>query len=98
MKKAFSECGLVSRTGGDEFIVSFDHTKDLDLKQMTENFEELMKEEQTNHPDMVLSCSYGYCSSAEIEGHDAKEVMRIADERMYTMKKKIKGENIQKTQ
>ena len=97
MKKAFSEYGLVSRTGGDEFIVSIEKLKNIDLKKITENFEKIMEEEQKKHPDMKLSCSYGYCTSEEIKGHDSKEVLRIADERMYTMKKKIKEENKQKS-
>lgn len=97
MKTAFSEYGLVSRTGGDEFIISFENLHNVDISKLAEKFNDLMKEEQINHPDMILSCSYGYCTSEEISDHDSKEVMRIADERMYAMKKKIKESEKQKS-
>ncbi len=85
MKKAFSEYGEVYRTGGDEFLAILKTSAD-ELDQVFRAFEteiETYKEAFLNG----VSVSYGYVNREEFPGKTIGQLMVLADERMYEMKK-----------
>lgn len=91
LDEVFSPVGLVGRMGGDEFMVLM---RNMDreacapyIQRMKDRLEELNA--AGGHPE--LSTSYGFASSAECTAHDAHEVYRLADNRMYAYKKEYKA-------
>ena len=99
-KEAFAGVGTAIRVGGDEFlaIVRSEHVADVNdaIKKMTD----LQKERGENLP-VPIEAAYGVAykheflkngfSMAEETRIDAEKVYRLADERMYAMKAKMKS-------
>lgn len=85
LKKSFDGIGTSIRIGGDEFvvIVRAEHLRDLPfaLSQL-EKFE---KKSSVNLP-VLLDASYGFACRKKGEASRAKDVYRMADEKMYEMK------------
>ena len=99
----------VYRVGGDEFIAlveQTDHTvldsfaDHLQKKIMQFNQERTHFEAFAEHEDFVLSIAAGYASH-QVNDNSYEQIMNRADEKMYTIKKRIHAENgktpIQKT-
>lgn len=75
----------VSRIGGDEFVVLMPNTSQTLLDQYIADLNVLIHQENSLHPDYVLSFSMGYTSLQQ--GESIKEMLHRADQLMYQHKK-----------
>lgn len=96
LKNAFDESySKKIRYGGDEFIVI---AKQEEIGNINDNIENLFKFIDENNCDVCkkysLSFSYGVASSKEVNISEYEKVMKLADERMYEYKKKVKQGSI----
>ncbi len=88
LKETFED-DYVIRMGGDEFvIISKDDKKKLEhaLVKLTR-----INSEAAKDLDFEIQAAYGMASKSETPGEDAERVYRMADERMYQMKLKMKN-------
>lgn len=87
----YSINGVVSRTGGDEFVaILFDVTKK-DIDSMIEQMNQLMDENNASDDIIQLSTAYGVAFSEEYgDMRDSHYIYKMADDRMYENKRKSK--------
>lgn len=94
LKLAIGDYGVVARTGGDEFAAL---VKDYDVDFVERLLCKLLSSMQTlNEQEGVkvkLSTAYGMASSDECSGID--DAYKLADNRMYSMKQKMKRDNLE---
>ncbi|MBR1798040.1 MAG: diguanylate cyclase [Clostridiales bacterium] len=92
IKNCFGKLGSCYRTGGDEFIVVIDEPKDqAQLDEAFESFKRMIDEHNTRRNLVIkLEVPYGY-ERFDIGSTDIEGAIRIADGKMYTMKKQMKG-------
>ena len=89
LQENFRSGDVVGRVGGDEFIVIvYDCRKEALLKRL----ERIKKMIETNFKKYGLSVSYGVVAVPS-EGTDINLILKLADERMYEMKRGKKGVN-----
>ena len=77
---------LVSRMGGDEFVIIL---KDKTLEQATERaeaFETALHRINRNDAEFQYRAAYGVAHVSEVKGRKASDVYKLADERMYKRK------------
>lgn len=72
------------RIGGDEFVAILRNCTEADVQSKIESFKKELKEKK-------ISVSIGYGFSENAKGGDLKELMLIADKRMYEHKREIHG-------
>jgi diguanylate cyclase (GGDEF)-like protein/PAS domain S-box-containing protein len=88
LKKTFRESDLISRVGGDEFVVvtlnSFDESMETILARLEKNLSAFNAANQAPYP---LSLSIGAVSSEEEETCSIETLLTKADQRMYENKK-----------
>lgn len=84
MKDAFSDCELVGRMGGDEFIVI---RKDTGREAMESDVRSLiLGTEEANRRGGTFRYAFSYGIADSSEGENVQAVYMLADERMYAMK------------
>lgn len=92
IREVFGEEGFCGRYGGDEFVAVVEYSSAAAIKQLEVRLKDAIvrvnKEQQLPIP---VAVAYGIASSTEGEGLQADEVVRLADERMYERKRKMKG-------
>ncbi|MCY6355675.1 sensor domain-containing diguanylate cyclase [Clostridium sp. ZS2-4] len=92
LSKYIGDLDILARLGGDEFVGVFFNR---DLKTLIERFEELIIHFQDNlitFEENKFICSYSYgIASFPKDGEQYDKLMKIADERMYKYKQKIKN-------
>lgn len=86
LKEGFSGTGEVFRMGGDEFlaIVTEENVENVD-KAMAKTLS--LSEEASKDTCVPVDASYGIAYSREFDSPTVEEVSRLADSRMYEMKK-----------
>lgn len=89
----FSAIGEIGRVGGDEFLVILPNTTKEEGERLISLLEKEIAEENAKLGSDPLSFSYGICHSNEILQATPKKLYRIADYRMYEMKRKFKNIN-----
>ncbi|MCM1258496.1 MAG: GGDEF domain-containing protein [Roseburia sp.] len=91
VKDIFGSIGFCGRYGGDEFIAVVEETATEKIQGFFEQMEEILKDanEKKQFP-FTASVAYGSACSGEIDAGAVEEVMRLADERMYTRKREMK--------
>lgn len=81
------------RYGGDEFIVvaQFDKVEDINdnIKQLFRVIDEVNRDGEKGYS---LSVSYGIASSKEFATTGYENVVKLADERMYSYKSEVKNQ------
>ena len=83
MKKAFRKEDIVSRIGGDEFVVLLPHTPEQTALNIVKRIKEQCK---LNPLDFIkISISFGVATKTSVE-EDIKEIFRKAESRMYFSK------------
>lgn len=95
LKDTFGREGVIGRMGGDEFIVILEDAKRewIDEKlELLDSVIDVVNKEHKESPEnnVKVSTSYGYAFSCEVEENSAKAVYKLADDRMYSMKIKMK--------
>lgn len=90
LQEALKGIGTAARVGGDEFvgIVRSAHLSELHV--VKDRMEEMI-ENRSRNLVVNLEASYGVAYRREVDGGLAKDVYRVADERMYAMKKESKS-------
>lgn len=96
MKKACEDENVTpGRMGGDEFIVIIPELINETDKTIVEKMETITADINKTRKPLPLSFAYGVCRSDEVEETQnesiVEKVYRIADERMYEMKKAMKA-------
>lgn len=87
LKQAFYGIGDVFRMGGDEFVVLLTGEKAESMKTGIETVVS-MEEDASKDTKVPVDASYGVAYSSEAGDGGAEAVARLADSRMYEMKKK----------
>ena len=82
----------IYRMGGDEFMVITESSEER-IAKLCKKFEDVMRK-YTDDSYGVLSISYGYCARRENPMKTLKEIVKIADDRMYDMKRKTHNERV----
>ncbi len=94
LKSMFDGKGYIARNGGDEFIYVLNPKSDADKQWLVDNLEklnEVLKNTDTGHTGLVMSAAYGFYDSDEKSATGIRDGLRIADGRMYEMKKQMKA-------
>lgn len=87
LKKRFRKSDVVGRIGGDEFLIIVHNCTSDGIQR---RLEEVRKDVETYLGAYNISISYGVVEVPE-EGLNVSEILKLADERMYLMKKSKKG-------
>ncbi len=89
LQESFSEYGKSMRMGGDEFLTIIEGEKiPTETEVMQKYFANL--EKYRKETGLEIDASYGIASSSEVFNPKSEQVFRIADERMYEMKRQSK--------
>ena len=94
LKTSMGEYGLVARTGGDEFAALL-MERDVDFveRQLCKLLSSMQSINEQERIKVKLSTAYGMASSEECAGVD--DAYKLADNRMYAMKQKMKRDNLE---
>lgn len=90
LKVVFSDYATVGRMGGDEFIVIFKNSSNVNIEKLIDTMQRLIEVHNEKDKLIRISTAYGFCSSVENPLFTVKEVYRVADARMYKMKAESK--------
>ena len=82
----------VFRIGGDEYVVILCGAQYENRLSLCKEFEEGMGREIQDVPGLRIMISYGMASYGE-DGMEYEELFRIADRRMYIMKRQMKQDS-----
>ena len=94
LKSIFEGKGYIARTGGDEFIYVMLPKAEGDRKWLTSRLKDLnaiLSNKDTGHSGLKMSTAYGYYDSFDNDAKNIRDGLRIADARMYDMKKEMKA-------
>jgi diguanylate cyclase (GGDEF)-like protein len=91
LQRHFSGIGEVGRVGGDEFLVILPNVTKEECERLVASLEKAIAEENAKLTTIPLSFSYGICNSNEFVHATAKKLYRLADYRMYEMKRKYRN-------
>ena len=91
IESVFGEYGQSARTGGDEFITILPHGKSLDKEKLIESLKKEIITINSKHANWTMSTAYGYCDYDETGVLSIRDAEKIADERMYENKQRMKA-------
>lgn len=92
LRDSFAQIGICYRTGGDEFIVVVEQGGQAETEQAIAEMQKMVDNYNENeHPPVPLQIAYGYAAYDPPDG--LTEAERLADERMYACKKKMKSDS-----
>ncbi len=95
LRETFEGKGFIARTGGDEFVYVINKKDDDDIIKLFEQLgglNEQLANIDTEFMDLKMNVSYGIYDSVENEANNIREALRIADTRMYEMKKSMRAD------
>ncbi len=90
LREVFAPFGLVGRTGGDEFLVVLKNVSSEETDALIDRMNRLIQSKNEQHESWSLSAAYGICRCDEEPGRSARQLYRLADERMYECKREMK--------
>lgn len=83
--------GFCGRYGGDEFIAVVEYSQPESIRQLERRIgEEIVRINAEKQLPVPVEVAYGCASSTEKKGAGVEEIIRLADERMYECKRKMK--------
>jgi diguanylate cyclase (GGDEF)-like protein len=88
LRNSFRKYDIVSRFGGDEFVAVLIDNNSENIDSILNRIRERIESSFSNYG---ISMSYGIAIAPD-EGMDAYELIQIADDKMYEMKRKKKEE------
>ena len=94
LKHIFEGKGYISRTGGDEFVYVMKPKAEGDRKWIEGKLKDLnaiLSNKDTGHSGLKMSTAYGSYDSFDGDARNIRDGLRIADARMYEMKKAMKA-------
>ncbi len=94
LKTIFEGKGFIARTGGDEFVYVMIPKIESDRKWLEGRLKDLnaiLSNKDTGHSGLKMSTSYGMYDSMDGDAKMIRDGLRIADTRMYDMKKAMKA-------
>ncbi len=94
LKHIFEGKGYISRTGGDEFVYVMIPKAEGDRKWIEGKLKDLnaiLSNKDTGHSGLKMSTAYGSYDSFDGDARNIRDGLRIADARMYEMKKAMKA-------
>lgn len=95
LKEVFSSLGDVCRMGGDEFAVIIEDVSAVDINSLCQQVTNLIKEKNSTGAEYSLSVAYGMSIYAEDKLPSIRKAYKLADERMYENKARMKrGEKV----
>ena len=93
IREVFGEEGFCGRYGGDEFVAVVEYSSAAAIKQLESRLKDtIVRVNKEQQLPISVAVAYGIASSKEGEGLQADEVVRLADERMYERKRRMKEE------
>ncbi len=91
LKESFRKYDIVSRFGGDEFVVAVMVPDDKVIEDISVIIERVKEKIENRFKKFGLSLSYGIAFAPE-EGDDAYKLIQLADQRMYRMKREKRSQ------
>ncbi len=90
---AFEGVGKVFRVGGDEFyaVIVGNKARIRLAERFVVRLNRKIAAVNAGHSDWKMSAAYGICRSDEAGVHDVNEAIKLADERMYDCKARMKA-------
>ena len=88
LQKVFNEKSIVSRYGGDEFLVVTEITDEIVLRQIRENFIEMVR--SSDEPMKDLNLSYGASTCYKPKEYNVEKIIIEADNKMYQNNANVK--------
>ena len=90
LRDSFVQIGTCYRTGGDEFIVVAEQGGENETEQALAEMQKMVDEyNEKENPPVLLQIAYGYAPYEP--PNELTEAERLADQRMYDCKKKMKS-------
>lgn len=91
LKKSIRETDDIFRYGGDEFVIIVNGVSDRDNQIIWKRIAKNIDDENSKHEHpFVISVSHGMVVSTEFENLTIKNMITLADERMYNEKREVK--------
>ncbi len=84
MKDTFRAEDVVARIGGDEFAVLLTQTDEAAIKEVARRLRENLNQYNHKYPGQIIELSIGAATGQN--GAELSEVLKQADDRMYTEK------------
>lgn len=85
IQQSMRSTDILSRVGGDEFIVILPGTDEKTGEQVVKRMQEAADNYNLNHPELPISISIGMATAVDA-GKSLKEVFKAADDLMYNSK------------
>lgn len=94
IKSAMRESDILSRLGGDEFLLIFPDCRLKEVKSIWRRVEASLAERNSNPAiGYNISASYGFAETDSEKDLSSEEILQIADTKMYDHKRKTKKNN-----
>ena len=91
IKSAMRESDILSRLGGDEFLLIFPDCRLKEVKLIWKRVEESLQERNSKaETGYNINASYGFAETDSENALNCDEIIQIADKRMYDHKRKTK--------
>ena len=98
IKSAMRESDILSRIGGDEFLLIFPGCKLDEVKSIWRRVQKSIKERnKRSDNEYIISASYGFAETNSENILYIDELIQIADKKMYAHKRRTKIENLNKS-
>ena len=86
LRRSFRDDDIIARVGGDEFVVCGEGSRG-DAEMALKRYLDMVAHENAHHQQTYeIKSSYGVADTCELSSGQLKDLMKLADQRMYAMK------------